>query len=264
MTTATVELRAWPRHRWWGTIFLLMAVQVGLIFWLGDRSLPVPRATATNPRVLLASELPNELQALNDPTLFAWANPRGFSGMAWRKTLPVNYESADWGEPPRWLPLPVEEPGASLRRWVQTDQTFPFQIAEKRAPQFTPSELSPPTTSMTTRSGLRVGGELAARQLLSQFDLPSWPHTDLLMSSVVQVLVDADGQTISATPLSKSGSQEADQRALELAKTARFNSLRVSGPDQLPGKVARLSWGQLIFEWHTMPIAATNPPPANP
>jgi TonB family protein len=264
MITAAVELRAWPRRRWWGVILLLLAVQVGLVFWLGDRSLPIPRKASTNPAVFLAQELPNELLALNNPTLFAWANPRGFSGAAWLKIPPVNYQLADWTEPPRWLPLSVADLGNTFHRFVQTNLASALPIAVRPEPRFTLTELPLPITSLATRSRLRVEGELAARHLLTQLDLPSQPHTDILTSSIVQVMVDAEGRTISATPLSGSGSKEADQRALNLAKTARFNSLRVSGPDRLTESVAPLSWGQLIFEWHTVPMPATNAPPANP
>jgi TonB family protein len=264
MTTTAVELRAWPRRRWWGTILLLLGVQVGLVFWLGDRSLPIPRQASTNPAVFLATELPNELLALNNPTLLAWANRRGFSGAAWLKIPPVNYQLTDWTEPPRWLPLPADDLGNSFHRFAQSNLPYPFPIADKLLPRFTPPEFPTPTTSLPTRSSLRVEGELAARHLLAQFNLPSWTNSDLLTNSIVQILVDAEGRTISATLLSGSGSKEADQCALKVAKTARFNSLRVSGPDRLAETVPSLSWGQLIFDWHTVPMPATNAPPANP
>jgi len=85
----------------------------------------------------------------------------------------------------------------------------------------------------------------------------------------VQVLVDAAGNVVSHTLLRpESGSkdpdqQQADQRALELARAARFAPLPQSGsaPTNSPGRVTR---GTLIFEWHTVPRPATNAPPANP
>jgi TonB family protein len=267
MTTAAVEFPAWPRRRWWGVFVLLLVAQVGLIFWLGDRSPAVPREASTNPTVFLAPGLSSELLALNDPTLFAWANRHGFSGAAWLKLPRVNYQLTDWTEPPRWLSLRVADLGNTFRRFVETNLAPPVRVADKLEPRFTPLELPPPATSMATRSSLRVEGKLAARHLLSEIELPSWPHTDLLTSSAVQVLVDADGQTISATLLSSSGSKEADQHALDLAKTARFNSLRGSGTAPLTKTLEPLRWGKLIFEWHTVPMPpsrATGTPPANP
>ena len=261
MTAAPVELRAWSRRRWWGAILLLLAAQMGLVFWLGDRSLTAPRKAATKPTVLLAPGLSGELLSLNDPTLFAWANRQGFSGAAWSKIPSVNYQLADRTEPPRLLPLPVVELGAVFHRLVQTNPASPFQIADKLEPRSSPTDLFPPTTSLAARSTVRVEGELAARRLLPVSELPSWPHTDLLASSVVQVMVDGDGQTISATLLSGSAHREADRYALDLAKRARFNSLRVNGPDRLMENAAPVSWGKLIFDWHTTPMPPTNAPP---
>jgi TonB family protein len=122
--------------------------------------------------------------------------------------------------------------------------------------------LLPPTSSLATRSGLRVEGDLAARQLLTVPELPSRTNTDLVGSSVVQVMVDGDGQTISAVLLAGSGDRETDHYALELARHVRFNSLRVNGPDRLMEKAAPLTWGKLVFDWHTVPPPPSNAPPS--
>ena len=246
---------------------LLLVAQVGLISWLGDRSPAVPRAVVTSPAVVLATDLSSEWLAWHDPTLFAWANRYGFSGAAWSKIPHVSFQLKDWTEPPRWLPLPVADLGNTLQRFMKTNSAPPVQVADKLESRFKLLEPPLPMTSMATRSSLRVTGELAGRRLLSEIELPSRPHTDLLASSVVQVAVDADGRVISSALCSGSGSKEADQYALALTKTARFNSLRESGPDQLTKRVAPLSWGQLIFEWYTLPMpaaSATGTPPANP
>ena len=263
MTAAPVELRAWSRRRWWGAILLLLAAQMGLVFWLGDRSLTVPRKAATKSTVSLAPGLSGELLVLNDPTLFVWANRQGFSGAAWSNIPSVNYRLADRTEPPRLLSLPVVELGAAFHRLAQTNLASPFQIADKLEPRSSPADLFPPTTSLIARSTVRVEGELAARRLLPVPELPSWPHADLMASSAVQVMVDEDGQTISATLLSGSGHREADRYALDLTKRARFNSLRVSGPDRLMESAAPVTWGKLIFDWHTTPVPPTNAPPPN-
>ena len=212
--------------------------------------------------VLLAPGWSNELLGLNDPTLFVWANEKGFSGAAWSRIPTVNYQLADRTEPPQLLALPAGEPGTALQRLAQTNPAAHLQTTDKLEPRASPAELLPPTTSLTARSSLRVEGELAARQLLSVPELPVRTNADLLASSVVQLMVDGDGQTISAALLAGSGDREADRYALDLAKHARFNSLRVSGPDRLLEKAAPVTWGKLVFDWHTMPMPPTNAPPA--
>jgi len=98
---------------------------------------------------------------------------------------------------------------------------------------------------------------LAARRLLTALDLPSWPHSDILTNTVVQVVVDADGDTLSSTPLKSCGLSEADQFALKTAASARFLSARKPGQPAVP-----LSWGKMIFQWHTVPAESTNSAPA--
>ena len=261
MTAAPADLRAWSRRRWWVGILLLLVSQMGLVFWLGDRSLPAPREVAAKPAVVLAPGLSGELLSLIDPTLFAWGNRLGFSGAAWLKIPPVNYQLADWREPPRFLPLPIEELGNIFHRFDQTNLITAFQVAGKLEPRFSLADISLPGTSLSVRSSLRMEGGLAARSLLSAPELPSRTNTDVLASSVVKVMVDGDGQTISATLISGSGNREADRSALSFASLARFNSLHVSGPDRLMESPVPVTWGNLIFDWHTAPMPPTNAPP---
>ena len=61
--------------------------------------------------------------------------------------------------------------------------------------------------------------------------------------------------------LSSSGSKTADQRALDLAKAARFKPVARPGPAS-PGRPPALTWGKLIFQWHTVELSATNSPAA--
>src|SRR5207245_953211 len=109
---------------------------------------------------------------------------------------------------------------------------------------------------------LQVEGELADRLLVSSVTLPSWPHTDILTSSVVQVLVDRDGNAVSASLSSSSGLKEADKKALDAARAIRYQPIGANGTNQPP--VATLNWGKLIFNWHTIPLPATNPPSQKP
>jgi len=71
------------------------------------------------------------------------------------------------------------------------------------------------------------------------------------------VLVDARGNTVSRALLSGSGLVEADRRALELARTARFAPAESGAPGRL-NQHEQLTLGALIFEWQTLP--PTNAP----
>jgi hypothetical protein len=83
--------------------------------------------------------------------------------------------------------------------------------------------------------------------------LPSWPYADVIAPSRVQVLVNGAGEVVSAVLLPSDipgevQDADADQRALELARAARFATA--------PG----LTVGRLIFDWCTVAPAATNAP----
>ena len=107
-----------------------------------------------------------------------------------------------------------------------------------------------------------VEGELAERPLITPLALPGCTNTEILSPTVVQVAVDRDGNTVLANLLSTSGLKSADRQALELARAARYQSIRGTGTEQLP--VASLSWGKLTFSWHTMPPPMTEPTPTKP
>jgi hypothetical protein len=75
----------------------------------------------------------------------------------------------------------------------------------------------------------------------------------------VQLLVNEAGDVVSAVLLPPDSGyaatdqyDQADQRALELARAARF------------APAPRLTMGRMIFNWHTVPPPATNAPAASP
>jgi hypothetical protein len=83
--------------------------------------------------------------------------------------------------------------------------------------------------------------------------LPPWPYTDVIAPSKVQVLVNAAGDVVSAVLLPSGNPSEvhdadADRRALDLARAARF------------APASGLTVGQLVFDWHTVAPPATNAP----
>ena len=86
-------------------------------------------------------------------------------------------------------------------------------------------------------------------------NLTIWPYANVIAPSKVQVLVDAAGNVVSAVLLPPDSGftaadqyDKADQRALELARAARF------------APASRLTVGRMIFNWHTVPPPATNAP----
>jgi len=252
MSPAPIEPRRWPRRRWWLLIALVFAAHLGLIFAFGDRKPITPRPPAPAPLLSLAADS-SELLALNDPTLFALPHRESFAGAAWLKIPALKFEPFRWTEPPRLLSLPVAELGATFARFMQTNAFAPFELEVKPAPEFASPVAPEIRPTVPARSTLHLAGGLELRRLLNPPDLPPKPWPDLLTNSVVQVVVFADGNVLSSTLLSSSGSPDADELALKTANAARFEPLR--------NGATNLTFGTLIFEWQTVP---TNAPPANP
>ena len=245
---------SWSSRRWLTLIALVFAAQLALIFAFGEYKPIVPRAVTNVPALKLAAGS-GEWLALNDPTLFSLPNRRGFAGRAWLEPPPVEFHRLEWIEPPRWLPLPVEELGATFSQYMRTNRFTTFQLELKPPPKFfTPATPAGPSIAKT--STLRIEGDLARRRLLTSMDLPSWPYADVITPSKVQVLVNAAGNVVSAVllppdnPLETAGRYDAaDSSALELARAARF------------ALSSNLTIGRLVFNWHSVAPAATNAPP---
>jgi len=262
MTAAPVEREAWPRSRWWLMLLLVLAGQLAFIFGLSDRRPLIVRPPATAPVLHLTDHASAELMALWDPTLFALPHRQGFSAAAWTVSPPQETRLVPPPERVEYLDLPIHQLGADFNRLVATNRFEPAPARPEPPPELAlPTLASPPT--MPAPSMMRVEGELAGRRLLKPIELPSWPHTEILTNSIVQIIVDADGWTISpGALLSGSGLNEADQFALKLARAARFESVRPVGPAQAANPASRPMWGKLIFEWQTVPFS--NAPPTNP
>lgn len=244
----------WSLRRWLMLIALVFAAQLALIFAFGEYKPIVPRAVTNVPALKLTAGS-GEWLALNDPTLFALPNRKGFAGPAWLEPPPMEFHRLEWMELPRWLPLPVEELGATFSQFMQTNRFTTFQFELKPPPQFT-VPVVPVEPVLAKTSTLRIEGGLARRRLLTPMELPSWPYADVLAPSKVQVLVNAAGNVVSAVLLPSDNPLEtashhdaADQRALELARAARFAPL------------SNLTIGQLVFNWHSVAPVTTNAPP---
>ncbi len=251
--TATNEC-AWTRQRWVVFIGIAFAAHVGLIFAFGDRAAIVPRIVVHAPTMQYMTHR-SEREQLDDPTLFALPHLNGFAGAAWLPRPQIEFAPFRWTEPPRLLALSGDQLGASFQQQLAL-KDFP-RLEVEILPPSEPTSLPPLDRTFITarRSVPSLGGELTHRRWLNApTTLPSWPAADLLTNSVVQVWVDANGQILStALLLPGSGSKEADQLAIKLARNARFAPL--------PGNRAKLTPGTLIFEWHTVPQTDSIPVP---
>ena len=192
-----------------------------------------------------------EAMAIQDPTTFALVNPHGFSGEAWLNIPPFEHRLADWMSPPYWLRPTTDRLGAAFSQFVRSNPVGPLTLAEGAAP---PAFLLPLVSSLIpTQSTLRVEGDLAHWPLMSPIKLPSFMHHDLLSNSVVRVMVNRSGRVLSHALLASSGSPDADQLALDLSRTARFQSLPTSDNGSVRDP-SGLAWGKLIFRWITLPL----------
>ena len=240
-------------------LVLVLAGQIGLIFSLGETKEAKPRSPASTPVLRISERQTSELLSLTDPTLFALPHGQGFSGKAWLESKAPPEHSFGWSEPAAWLPLRKESLGAEFSRFVATNAPDPLETAGSPGPALVLPNL-PAEQPLRNRSDLKLSGALKTRRLVSNLDLPSWPASDLLTNSVVNLAVIASGQPISATLLVSSGDKLADEHALTQAMAARFNSIEQAGPSRIAKPISGLTWGQMIFEWHTVASTNSSPP----
>jgi TonB family protein len=239
---------------------VIVAAQIILATRFSSRSVIAPRQIAESRASLLLDQPTRgthlaESMAIQDPTTFALVNPHGFSGEAWLNIPPFEHRLADWMSPPYWLKPTTDGLGAAFSQFVSSNTVSALALAEGAMP---PAFLLPLVSSLLpTQSTLRVEGDLAHRPLMSPIKLTGVRHHDLLSNSVVRVMVNRSGRVLSHALLASSGSADADQLALDLSRTARFNhSPNDTGSVRDP---SGLAWGKLIFKWVTLPITNATP-----
>ena len=248
---------SWTRRRWLTVIALVLAAHVALVFVFGGRKRIVPRAVNNVPILKLADDsrgapAPNhptlfEWLALNDPTLFALPHQKDFAAAIRLQNAATNQPSFRWTELPRWLDLSADDLGQVFNQFMQTNRFADFELQLK--PPFNLSAPALPIEPVLAQnSTLRVEGELARRLLSPAVNLTNWPYAGVIAPSKVQVLVDASGNVVSTVLLPPDSGftaadqyDQADQRALELARAMRFTPS------------SRLTIGRMTFNWHTVP-----------
>jgi len=242
------------------TIAFVLGLEAALVLLLENRSPAVPRKLPATPIVRLNENASLARLAVNDPTLYVFPHHEGFSGEAWLNRTPsFPFHSPRWTETNRWWQLSPATLGTRLKDFIAANASPRFDPIATIEPAKSVPALFPMETAPAT-SALRVEGALEKRRLLAPTDLRSWPRAEVIAPSRVHVLVDAEGHVRSAVLLPSDNSREeairygpADQRALELAKDARFESIAPTGPGSEKNPANDLTFGVMIFDWQTAP-----------
>jgi hypothetical protein len=193
------------------------------------------------------------LPTVEDPALLALPSLQGFSGKAWLSFPAMDYPLSDWTEPPAFLALDVRRLGETFSSFVGSNGLPAVALTARPPPESPALQISVPPLPVPATSEFRLEGAIQSRRLLGNIEVPSWPHDDLLTNTVVQVLVDDEGNTLSTALLTSSGSKSADNYALKQSAAARFEPvLQTNAPP------ARCTFGRLIFQWQTAPLSQTN------
>ena len=263
-------IQKWTWMRWLVLITIVFVAHVALIFIFGARKQVVPLRVENIPSLTLAGGSSSDWLSLNDATLFALPNANGFAGPLWVAFPPKTFTRQDWTEKPRWLALAATELGIGFNEFVQTNSSAGLHFEYNLSPPLTMLALAM-QPSFETNSTLQIEGEVAKRPLLGAMNLPSWPSADVIPPSIVQVLVDAAGNVISAVLLPPENyfessdyttrdNSDADRYAVAVARVARFTPLASDAMGIESNPSSRLAIGRLIFNWQTVPVTVTNNP----
>jgi len=246
---------SWSRRRFLYIAIGIFAIEATLLFTLGNRPRDAIHAPLSPTLLTLAIR---EREAAdqdsvegNDPALLALPSAQGFSGGAWLTFDWLQHRLTNWQDSPRWLELDSRRLGQAFQAFIGTNQRPPLLVADRAGFRPNAYAMELPVEIYPLDSTLRVEGDLVSRPLLTPRSLRSWPHTELLSNSVVQVSVNAAGQVLTASLREGSGSNEADEFARQYAETSRFAPL--SHPLAPRESDRRLTWGRFVFHWRTLP-----------
>ena len=255
---SNVPPRGGKRLKLWIAVVLVFGVQVALLLWVGNPPPRKPRTLPPPPVFHIVGPGSRDLLALQDPTLFVLPHRENFSGDAWLKIVPRKFSPTNWTEPPRPLELSPQELGAAFIAFIETNRLVRFQPRIESGLDEADVGIAPlPPISVPSR--LRVEGDLARLRLLTPLYLPPQTNSDLLTNTVVQLVVDANGNPFSAVLWAGCGDDKANAQALSIAKAARFSPPEPAALGMVSAD--KMTAGKLIFEWQTMP---SNAPPATP
>src|SRR5437899_2337264 len=126
MMGAAVQPIPWSRRRWICTTAVLLAIQLALIFYFGERSHRLPRALRLRTALHFvlddwSTEQLQQLSGVADPALFALPSQEGFSGKAWLTFGRPTYKASNWSNPPVWLSLNSARLGTEFAGFVNSN-----------------------------------------------------------------------------------------------------------------------------------------------
>jgi len=251
------------RWRWfWGLLFVFLA-HAAAVFWFGERMKPAAAPERLQPLLYLASDEATARRlaeiSIADPTLFALPSERGFSGDAWLKIKPADMSLSNWSAPPSWLPLNVNELGATLALYAETNRVSAEALLDGLR-SATPFELRMPSQPVSALSSFAVEGPLSSRRLKLIGSLPVATNSELVTNSVVDLSVNGDGVVESAMLIGECGLKAMDERALAAVRQFAFEPLmqpRAKREASIPQR------GRVVFTWHVVLPALTNGLTAN-
>jgi TonB family protein len=257
MAVINYDLVRWSVRKWLLVLIVITVFHLGLLWKL---SAPTPHTRQIYPRVPkveLGINTPSQhvslpLLELEDPMLFAAAHPHGFSGVAWVKKPQRNYALQ--------TRLPAQtylDTRAGLGIFSSQSESHSLPSPSLPRARITAPPLSVAQPAPSGASELRIEGPLSSRKLLSGVQLPVQRHNDAVGSTVVETGVSPEGTVLSARVITPSGSKKADQDALAITRTLRFQPVAGIIPAASEGK---FTWGKLIFDWFALDLAGTNAP----
>ena len=247
---------------------LIFAIQPVLIFLLVER----PRKDAWSDTRQHAVHLlqqggkglstaTSELEA--DPTFYALPDSRSFSGQAWLIPPDVKFEVPVSKAPPRWLDPPAIW-GNDFAQFLRTNQPLAAEKLEMPSPPLTKVHLEDNRLSGMTR--MTIAGDLASRRIVSRPELPSLTAESLLPDVQVEILVNADGNVVTALIADGNGGVTRDEqaeiqraRAEALALARRISFAPASSVGNESGPFEKLQSGRVVFQWHTVPAPLATP-----
>ncbi|MEI7732378.1 MAG: hypothetical protein WCO56_22595 [Verrucomicrobiota bacterium] len=248
----------WSQRIFIMAVLVVFGVHLTLALVLGERISTNPMTSRPFHMVLPrpGAMTPPISDAPDYPVLFALANRHGFSRQAWLQVSEQAHVFYEWTAGAYWLTLNPEPLGSQFVAYVQQQAGRRHDEVEKTTPALTEITAESEMELLPNCSRLHLTSEWTARRLLTQPQLPSWPNSEVLKSSVVLVGVSAEGHVANAVLVAESGLKTADATALELTRQLRFDAtpetLFVSGlADARP-----LQFGRVVFQWLT--VAPTN------
>jgi hypothetical protein len=244
----------WSQKKFLFFVALAAGLHLALLFIFATSKEAVPRPVTNVPHLQVAGG-DNELLQLSDPTLFALPNAHDFVTAFWRRT-PVAAAPRFLLPTHSFLPPSAQKLGGPFRDFMRANPPRVFTLNLKPEPRWMNLPGAAFGSALPKETTAGISGALAQRPLLTPMtNLPDISINDVIAPSKVQVLVNPSGNVWSAvllpldSALEEAGrSQWADSNALAIARSLRF------------APAPALTFGEIIFRWHTVPAASTNAP----